>query len=48
MSVRPRRRVQESEHSGPDERWMASYLDMGTVLMCLFIVLFAMPTVDQE
>ncbi|MFJ6548771.1 MULTISPECIES: flagellar motor protein MotB [unclassified Microbacterium] len=48
MSVRARRRVQESEHSGPDERWMASYLDMVTVLMCMFIVLFAMSTVDQE
>ncbi len=27
---------------------MASYLDMVTVLMCMFIVLFAMSTVDQE
>ncbi|WP_353987984.1 flagellar motor protein MotB [Ruicaihuangia caeni] len=35
-------------NDGPDERWMASYLDMVTVLMCLFIVLFAMSTVDQE
>ena len=30
-----------------DERWMASYMDMVTVLMCLFIVLYAMSTVDQ-
>ena len=29
-----------------DERWMASYMDMVTVLMCMFIVLFAMSTVD--
>jgi chemotaxis protein MotB len=29
-----------------DERWMASYMDMVTVLMCLFIVLFAMSSVD--
>lgn len=35
-------------HDGPDERWMASYLDMITVLMCLFIVLFAMSSVDQQ
>jgi chemotaxis protein MotB len=35
-------------HGGGDERWMASYMDMVTVLMCLFIVLFAMSTVDQE
>jgi chemotaxis protein MotB len=33
-----------SDH--PDERWMASYLDMITVLMCLFIVLYAMSNVD--
>lgn len=29
-----------------DERWMASYMDMVTVLMCLFIILFAMSAVD--
>lgn len=27
---------------------MASYMDMVTVLMCMFIVLFAMSTVDQD
>ena len=45
---RPRRgkKVQEEHHV--DERWMASYMDMVTVLMCLFIVLFSMSTVDQE
>jgi chemotaxis protein MotB len=37
---------EEEEH--PDERWMASYMDMITVLMCMFIVLFAMSTVDQQ
>lgn len=31
-----------------DERWAVSYLDMVTVLMCLFIVLFSMSTVDQK
>ena len=35
-------------HDGPDERWMASYMDMVTVLMCLFIVLYAMSTVDAD
>jgi chemotaxis protein MotB len=30
-----------------DERWMTSYADMVTVLMCLFIVLYAMSSVDQ-
>ncbi|MCR2819262.1 flagellar motor protein MotB [Microbacterium sp. zg.Y1090] len=48
MSVRRARRIPESGHAGPDERWMASYLDMVTVLMCMFIVMFAMSTVDQE
>ncbi|MBC7441956.1 MAG: flagellar motor protein MotB [Ramlibacter sp.] len=38
----------EEEHvEHVDERWMASYMDMVTVLMCMFIVLFAMSTVDQ-
>lgn len=33
-------------HGAGEERWMASYMDMVTVLMCLFIVLYAMSTVD--
>ncbi|MET4782763.1 flagellar motor protein MotB [Glaciihabitans sp. UYNi722] len=45
---RGRRRHEEEEEHGPDERWMASYMDMVTVLMCMFIVLFAMSTVDQN
>lgn len=48
MSVRTRRRIPAQEDSHPDERWMASYLDMVTVLMCMFIVMFAMSTVDQQ
>lgn len=49
MSARPRRRnTGEEADEHPDERWMASYMDMVTVLMCMFIVLFAMSTVDQE
>lgn len=48
MSAPRRRRPKEEEDSHPDERWMASYMDMVTVLMCMFIVLFAMSTVDQE
>src|SRR3954469_14970615 len=49
MSRNSRRRSgghEEEEHV--DERWMASYMDMVTVLMCMFIVLFAMSTVDQD
>lgn len=37
----------EAEHH-VDERWAISYMDMVTVLMCLFIVLFAMSTVDAK
>jgi len=48
MSVPRRRRIPTHSDHGPDERWMASYLDMITVLMCMFIVMFAMSTVDQE
>ncbi|MEH0109325.1 flagellar motor protein MotB [Tersicoccus sp. MR15.9] len=46
-----RRRRRRSDHEGEehhvDERWMASYMDMVTVLMCMFIVLYAMSTVDS-
>jgi chemotaxis protein MotB len=49
MSVRAKRRkMVDEEDVHPDERWMASYMDMVTVLMCMFIVLFAMSTVDQD
>jgi chemotaxis protein MotB len=47
----PRKRhggLEEEHVEHVDERWMASYMDMVTVLMCMFIVLFAMSTVDQE
>lgn len=30
------------------ERWTVSYMDMVTVVMCLFIVLFAISSVDQQ
>jgi chemotaxis protein MotB len=53
MSARRRKRSHGSEGHGdadehPDERWMASYMDMITVLMCMFIVLFAMSSVDSQ
>ncbi|WDF33772.1 flagellar motor protein MotB [Arthrobacter agilis] len=50
MSRRPHRRKHGEEHGDdhPDERWMASYMDMVTVLMCMFIVLYAMSSVDQQ
>jgi chemotaxis protein MotB len=43
-----RRSFDAEEAPHVDERWMASYMDMVTVLMCMFIVLFAMSTIDQK
>ncbi len=48
MSARRRRKHEPEEEHENEERWMASYMDMVTVLMCMFIVLFAMSTVDQK
>lgn len=48
--MRARRRQDDAGGDGEhhvDERWMASYMDMVTVLMCMFIVLFGMSSVDQ-
>ena len=44
---RRRSRAPEEEHVN-HERWLVSYSDMITVLMALFIVLFAISQVDQE
>ena len=43
-----RRRKGHHEEHHVDERWLVSYADMITVLMALFIVLYAMSTVDQK
>ena len=50
MSSRPGgRRAPEHEEEEPEngERWLLSYADMITLLMALFIVLFAISQVDQ-
>jgi chemotaxis protein MotB len=47
MSTKKRRRHEEEEHEN-SERWLVSYSDMITVLMALFIVLFAISQVDQD
>ena len=52
MSSRPGgggRRAEEHEEEEPEngERWLLSYADMITLLMALFIVLFAISQVDQ-
>src|SRR5664279_3794839 len=44
---RRRKREEEPEEHENHERWLVSYADMITVLMALFIVLFAMSSVDQ-
>jgi chemotaxis protein MotB len=46
--VSGRRRKGHHEEHHVDERWLVSYADMITVLMALFIVLYAMSTVDQH
>lgn len=47
MSTKHKRRHDEEEH-GSHERWMITYADMVTLLMVLFIVMFAISQVDQK
>jgi chemotaxis protein MotB len=44
---RRRRKKHEEEEHENHERWLVSYADMVTLLMCLFIVLFAISQVDK-
>ncbi len=43
-----RKRVQHEEEHENHERWLVTYADMITLLMVLFIVLFAMSTVEEK
>ncbi|CAA9389658.1 MAG: Flagellar motor rotation protein MotB [uncultured Nocardioides sp.] len=43
-----RRHVQHEEEHDNHERWLVTYADMITLLMALFIVLFAMSTVEDR
>jgi chemotaxis protein MotB len=45
--MRDRRRHSDEEHEN-HERWLVTYADMVTLLMVLFIVMFAMSQVDQK
>lgn len=47
MSAKRRRHEEHEEHEN-HERWLVTYADMVTLLMVLFIVLFAMSQVDQK
>ncbi|HYF73590.1 MAG TPA: flagellar motor protein MotB [Nocardioides sp.] len=49
MSTPPRRRKKHEEHEEHEnhERWLVTYADMLTLLMVLFIVMFAMSQVDE-
>ena len=47
MSRRRKKQVEPEEHHN-NERWMVTYADMLTLLMVLFIVMFAMSQVDQK
>jgi chemotaxis protein MotB len=46
--ARARRRHEEHEEHGSHERWLITYADMITLLMVLFIVMFAISQVDQR
>jgi chemotaxis protein MotB len=46
--VRRRRRRASDEVEHADERWLLTYADMITLLMALFMVMFAMSTVDSK
>ncbi|HEY0118539.1 MAG TPA: flagellar motor protein MotB [Cellulomonas sp.] len=48
MAARRKRRKQPEEEHANHERWMVSYSDMLTVMMGLFIVLYAMSQVDMQ
>jgi len=47
MSARRKRHEDHEEHEN-HERWLVTYADMVTLLMVLFIVMFAMSQVDQK
>jgi chemotaxis protein MotB len=43
-----RRRHEDHDEEASHERWLVTYADMVTLLMVLFIIMFAMSTVDQK
>ena len=45
---RRRKKHHDEEEHENHERWLVSYADMMTLLMCLFIVLYAISQVDKQ
>ena len=41
-------RKRRQEESGGGEAWLATYADLVTLLLCFFVLLFAMSTVDAQ
>src|ERR1700742_3100775 len=48
MAAAGRRKGGGGGHEGPDERWLLTYADMITLLMALFIVMFAISSVNTS
>jgi chemotaxis protein MotB len=48
MAAGRRRKGGGGGHDGPDERWLLTYADMITLLMALFIVMFAISSVNTS
>ena len=48
LSMAGRKRHEEPEEHENHERWLVTYADMVTLLMVLFIVMFAMSQVDER
>ena len=46
MSAGRRKRSEGGDHHGADERWLLTYADMITLLMCLFMVLWSISSVN--
>lgn len=42
------RREQQEEHEANSERWMLTYLDMITLLMIFFVVMYSMSNVNKQ